>query len=189
MAEILTSQTDLDRIFSRMRREYNELSKKQRAYAVREMGRVRADTAELLAEYADKNGEISRRRLSRLLRDMDVVEKELRKNGEQALLKIIDDTTEWTTRKISGIPGVKLSANQFDRINRHVVRYVIGRFGDDNLVLSDRIWGLSGEIRDELTSVIRTGIIRGDGINAMIPRIRQAYNKETWKIERLARTR
>ena len=188
MAKILTSQSDLDRIFSRMRREYNELSKKQRAYAIREMGRVRADTAELLAEYADKDGEISRRRLSRLLRDMDVIEDELRKNGEQALHKIINDTTEWTTRKISGIPGVKLSANQFDRINRHVVRYVVGRFGDDNLVLSDRIWGLSGEIRDELTSVIRTGIIRGDGVNAMIPRIRQAYNTETWKIERLART-
>src|SRR5699024_55560 len=104
------------------------------------------------------------------------------------LLKIIDDTTEWTSRKIGGIPGVKLSVSQFDLINRHVVRYVVGRLGDDNLVLSERIWGLSGEIRDELTSVIRTGIIRGDGINAMIPSIRQAYNTETWKIERLART-
>src|SRR5690625_1658774 len=171
-----------------MRREYNEISKKHRAYAIREMGRVRADTAELLAEYADKNGEISRRRLSRLLRDMDVIEDELRKNGEQALLNIIEESTEWTTRKIASIPGVKLSASQFDRINRHVVRYIVGRFGDDNLVLSDRIWGLSGEIRDELTGVIRTGIIRGDGINAMIPRIRQAYNTETWKIVRLVRT-
>src|SRR5690625_1419169 len=188
MAEILTSQTDLNRIFSKMRREFNTLSKKQREYAVREMGRVRADTAELLAEYADKNGEISRHRLSRLLRDMDVIEDELRKNGEQALLNIIEESTEWTSRKIATIPGVVMSANQFDRINRHVVRYVVGRFGDDNLVLSDRIWGLSGEIRDELTSVIRTGIIRGDGINAMIPRIRQTYKTEPWKIERLART-
>src|SRR5690625_7195959 len=97
------------------------------------MGRVRADTAELLAEYADKDGEISRRRLSRLLRDMDAIERELRKNGEQALLNIIEESTEWTTRKIGGIPGVKLSSSQFDRINRHVVRYVVGRFGDDNL--------------------------------------------------------
>src|SRR5690625_7833221 len=99
MAEILTSQSDLDRIFSRMRREFNELSKKQREYAIREMGRVRADTAELLAEYADKKGKIDRRRLSRLLRDMDLIEDELRKNGEQALLKIIDDKKEGTDRK------------------------------------------------------------------------------------------
>src|SRR5699024_12073009 len=113
MAEILTTQTDLDRIFSRMRREYNELSKKQREYAIRGMGRLRADTAELLAEYAGKDGEISRRRLNRLLRDMDLIEDELRKNGEQALLKIIDDTTEWTSRKIGGILDVKLSASQF----------------------------------------------------------------------------
>src|SRR5690625_3306815 len=94
MAEILTSQTDLNRIFSRMRREFSTLSKKQREYAVREMGRVRADTAELLAEYADKDGEISRRRLSRLLRDMDEIERELRKNGEQALVNIIEEATE-----------------------------------------------------------------------------------------------
>src|SRR5690625_5663327 len=95
---------------------------------------------------------------------MDEIERELRKNGEQALVNRIEESREWTSRKIGGIPGVKLSASQFDRINRHVVRYVVGRFGHDNLVLSDRIWGLSGEIRDELTSVIRTGIIRGDGI-------------------------
>src|SRR5690625_6403602 len=101
MAEILTSQTDLNRIFSRMRREFSTLSKKQREYAVREMGRVRADTAELLAEYADKDGEISRRRLSRLLRDMDEIERELRKNGEQALLNIIrseEHTSELQSR-------------------------------------------------------------------------------------------
>src|SRR5690625_3777140 len=171
-----------------MRREDNELWKKQRADAIGEMGRVRADTAELLAEYADKDGEISRRSLSRILRDMDAIERELRKNGEQALINIIEESSEWTSRKIASIPGVKLSASQFDRINRHVVRYVVGRFGDDNLVLSDRIWGLSGEIRDELTSVIRKSIIRGHVINAMIPRIRQAYNTETWKIERLARS-
>src|SRR5690625_5600729 len=83
-----------------MRREYNELSKKQRAYAIREMGRVRADTAELLAEYADKNGEISRRRLSRLLRDMDAIERELRKNGEQALLNIIEERSEEHTSEL-----------------------------------------------------------------------------------------
>src|SRR5690625_7993896 len=90
---------------------------------------------------------------------MDAIERELRKNGEQALINIIEESSEWTSRKIASIPRVKLSASQFDRINRHVVRYVVGRFGDDNLVLSDSIWGLSGEIRNQLTSVIRTSII------------------------------
>src|SRR5690625_5741647 len=99
------------------------------------MGRVRADTAELLAEYADKNGEISRRRLSRLLRDMDEIERELRKNGEQALLNIIEESSEWTSSKIEAIPGGVLSESQFVRINRHVVRSVVGRFGTVNIVL------------------------------------------------------
>ena len=188
MAKSLTSQTELNRIFSRMRRQYNELSRKQQAQAIREIGRVRADTADLLAEFANKDGTISQRRLRRLLQDMDSIESEMRRNGERALFGIVEDTAEWTTRKIRAIPGVTLSSSQFDHINRHVFRYVVDRFGDDNLVLSERIWGLSGEIRDELTSVIRTGVIRGDGINAMVPRIREVYDTETWKIRRMART-
>src|SRR5690625_3680139 len=140
MAEILTSQTDLDRIFSRMRREYNELSKKQRAYAIREMGRVRADTAELLAEYADKDGEISRRSLSRILRDMDAIERELRKNADQALIHITVESSECTSLNIASTPGVKLLASNSESIIRQVVFYVVERFGDDNLGINHRKW-------------------------------------------------
>lgn len=188
MAKILVSQADLDRIFKRMRRDYAQLNKRQQAYAIREIGRIRSETAELLAEYADSDGVVKKRRLNRLLRDLEEIERNLRKYGDQALSNIIEETSEWTTREITRGLGVRYSQEQFDRINRQVVRYVINRFGDDGLVLSDRIWGLSGEIRDELSTVIRTAIIRGDGINAMVPRIRQVYDNETWKIRRLART-
>src|SRR5699024_12665251 len=47
---------------------------------------------------------------------------------------------------------------------------------------------LSGDIRVAQPSVLRTGRRGGDGTHAGIPCIRQAYNTETWKIERLART-
>lgn len=188
MAEILTSQAELDRIFERMNREYSELNRKQQAYAIREVGRIRGEIADMLADFADDDGTIKRQRLNRLLRDLDEIETSLRNHGELALTKIIGDTAEWTTARIARGLGVTYSASQFDRINRHVLRYVINRYGADGLVLSDRIWGLSGEIRDELSTVIRSGIIRGDGINAMIPRIREVYDNETWKIRRLART-
>ena len=187
MAEILTTQAELDAIFKRMEKEYGELSKKQQAYAIREIGRVRGELADMLAEYADDDGVIKRRRAAMVLRELDEIERSLRNHGTIALENIIEESSEWTINRVSKAVGISLNKSTFDRVNEHVIKYVIRRFGEDGLVLSDRIWGLSGEIRDELSTVIRTGIIRGDGINAMIPRIRQVYNNETWKIRRLAR--
>lgn len=187
MAEIKTTQAELDAIFKRMETDYLKLNERQQAFAVREIKRTRSEVAELLAEFADKDNTIQRRRMSRILRDLDEIERSLQETGELALNQIIEESSEWTTSRVSKAVGISLSKSQFDRINKHVARYVIKRFGADNLVLSDRIWGLSGEIRDELSTVIRRGILRGDGINAMIPQIRQVYDNETWKIRRLAR--
>lgn len=188
MAEILTTQADLDRIFARLEREFNELNKRQQEFAIREIGRIRGELADMLADFADDDGVIKRRRIAAVLRELDEIEKSLRNYGTLALESIIEESSEWTTSKITSALGITLSKSAFDRINEHVINYVIRRYGDDGLVLSDRIWGLSGEIRDELATVIRSSLIRGDGINAIIPRIRQVYANETWKIRRLART-
>lgn len=187
MAEILTSQADLDRIFKRLERDYGRLNRRQQEYAIREIGRVRSEIADMLVEYADDDGTIKRRRAARVLRELDEIEASLRQHGEIALENIIKESSEWTTSRLTKGIGILLSKSAFDRVNEHVIKYVVKRFGEDGLVLSDRIWGLSGEIRDEISTVIRSAIIRGDGINAMIPRIREVYENETWKIRRLAR--
>lgn len=177
----------MDAIFRKLERDYAGLSKRQQAFAIREIGQVRADMAELLADFADNDGTIKRQRMARLLRDLDDIERNMRENGTIALGDIINESSEWTVRNSNRALGATASVASFDRINTHVVNYVIKRFGEDGLVLSDRVWGLSGEIRDELATVVRRGILRGDGINAMIPEIRKVYDNETWKIRRLAR--
>lgn len=187
MAEIKRTQAELDEIFKRLEKDYGKLTERQQAFAIREIGRVRSEMAELLADFADDEGVIKRQRMSRLLRELDEIERSLRNSGEIAFERIIEESSEWTVRNTNRAIGVTISTAAFDRINEHVVKYVVKRFGEDGLVLSDRIWGLSGEIRDELATVIRRGILRGDGINAMIPQIRQVYDNETWKIRRLAR--
>lgn len=184
MAKILTTQAELDAIFAKMEKDYGALNKKQQAYAIREIGRVRGELAELIGEYADDDGIIKRQRAGRLLRDLDEIEKSVREHGTLAIENIIEESSEWTTKRVGAAIGV---AN-YNRVNKHVVKYVVKRFGDDGLVLSDRVWGLSGEIRDELSTVLRSGIIKGEGINAMIPKLRKVYDNETWKIRRLART-
>src|SRR5690625_1764411 len=100
MAKILTSQAELDRIFERLSTEYNALNRKQQAFAIREVGRVRGELSDLLADYADKDGIIARRRIGRLTRDLDAIERSLREHGTIAIEKVAEDTSEWTTRKV-----------------------------------------------------------------------------------------
>lgn len=188
MAEIKRTQAELDEIFRKMKQDYLKLNKRHQEFAIREIGKIRGEIAEFLVEYADEDGKISRRRASMIARDLEDIEKSLREKGEKAFNDVINDSSEWTTRQISKAVGITLNTSQFDRINKQVLKYVTGRFGDDDLVLSDRVWGLSAEVRDELSSVVRREIIKGEGINAMVSKIRKVYNNETWKIRRLART-
>lgn len=184
----MTTQAELDRIFKRMATDCNALNKTQQAFAIREIGRVRGELADLLAEYADGDGIIARRRIGRLTSDLDILEENIRKYGDEAFAKIASDTADWTTRGIASGTGVAVSSAAFDRVNKHVVKYITKRFGEDGLVLSDRVWDLAGGMRDEISSVVRSNIIRGEGVSAMIPQIRKVHDNETWKIRRLART-
>ncbi len=184
-SKILTTQAELDAIFEKMEKDYGALNRRQQAYAIKEIGRVRGDLADLLADFADSDGTIKRQRASRILRELDGIERSLRQNGTLALENIIEESSEWTTARLAGVVGISTAG--IERVNKHVIKYVIKRFGEDGLVLSDRIWGLSGEIRDDIATVIRSNIIKGEGINAMIPQIRKVYDNETWKVRRLAR--
>lgn len=188
----MNKQSELDAIYSKLARDYGKLNDTQVAFAIKEVGRVRSDITELLSEFAEKDGTVKRQRLSRLLRELDGVEKALRENGTVALTKSIKESTEFVingmnegTKSIIGRPLVSAG---IEKLNKQTVDYVIRRFGDDGLVLSDRIWGTSGEIRDSISSVIRSGIIRGDSVGSMVRDVRKAYDAETWKIKRLVVT-
>jgi hypothetical protein len=106
---------------------------------------------------------------------------------------IIGETSDFTTKAISGaitdVAGAAaISGLVTDRIDADVARYVVSRFGEDGLVLSDRVWNVSGDIRDEMSKTLRAGIIRGESVSALIKRIRDVHDNETWKIKRLVVT-
>lgn len=178
----MSKQSELDAIYDKLAHDYGKLNDKQVAYAIKEVGRVRADIAELLTEFAADDGTIKRQRLSRLLRELDGVEKALRENGTTALTSVITQSAEFA------IVSSPIVTAGIERLNKRTVDYVIRRFGEDGLVLSDRIWGTSGEIRDSIASVLRSGIIRGDAVGSMVRDVRKAYETETWKIKRLVVT-
>src|SRR5699024_12079816 len=89
-AKVMTKQSDLDRIFKKMERDYGAFNKKQQAYAIREIGRVRGEVSELLADFSDSEGVIKRNRASRILRELDAVEESIREHGTAALYAVVD---------------------------------------------------------------------------------------------------
>jgi len=188
----LSKQAELDRIYKRIADEYHALNAEQVAYAIREVGRVRAEVAELITEFAADDGTIKRQRLSRILRELDGVERDLRLYGTAAMDEIIGKSASFTTDAVSAgfatVTGAPMITGSFERLNREVFNYVTRRFGEDGLVLSDRIWGTSGDIRDAIGKSLRSDILRGESVGKMVANVRKAYDNETWKIKRLVVT-
>lgn len=189
----MSKQAELDAIYLRIANEYHALNERQVTYAIREIGRVRSEVAELLTEFAASDGTIKRQRLSRVLRELDGVERDLRKYGTAVIDEVIAKSATFTTQAVSAgfasvtsVPLIK--SGGFERINREVFNYVTKRFADDGLVLSNAVWGTSGDIRDALGKSIRSDIIRGESVNKMVANVRQVYDNETWKIKRLVVT-
>lgn len=177
------TQSEFNEALAKLQRNYDKLNEKQVASAVREFMRLRFELLEMIDEYATDN-EIQRRRLNALLRELDVYEKSVREHSEITFAKIIEDTAKWTTTELASA-GLTVGTS-FAFINEHVVKYEMNRKWSDGLILSDRVWNLSGDLRDELSKVIRSAVIRGDSVSKLTTAIKQVHDNETWKVRRVA---
>src|SRR5690625_2753640 len=137
MAEILTNQEDMDRVFRRSQKDFGKFSKRKEDFAVREIGKVRSELAEFLSEYADDAGVIQRRRAQRVMRDLDALERNLREQGEIIITDSVEESSDWTARRLNRALGLAIGGDQFDRIDEKDVKYGGDRVGEDGLVLSD----------------------------------------------------
>ncbi|MDF1510775.1 hypothetical protein PZE06_21815 [Robertmurraya sp. DFI.2.37] len=189
----MNNQAKLNESFEKLAKGYRKLNKKQQEFAIREIGRIRGDLADMLADYSAKDGTIKRQRLARLLRELDEMEMLVREYGTTSLDAIVKESAEFGSTGanaaiVAAIRSGALSEATIERINRDVFEYATKRLGDDGLVLSDRVWRFGGDMRDELSKVLRADIIRGESVSTMIANIRKVYENETWKIRRLVVT-
>ena len=188
----MSNQSEFNAILDKLAEDYAKLNDKQITYAIKEVGRVRADIAELLTEFAADDGMIKRQRLSRLLRELDAIEKSLRANGTLAITSIAEESSIFAINGFNAaamtVIGAPMVSSNIEQINKNVIDYVIRRFREDGLTLSDRVWTTSGEIRDSIASTLRSGIIRGESVSTIVRDIRKVYDTETWKIKRLVVT-
>lgn len=189
----MSKQTELERQLKKVSMEYRKFNAEQQEFAIKEIGRIRLEIVDLLSEYGDSDGIIKKQRLNKLLRELESIEKLVRDTGMDALSNVISETSSFTSdgikKSLADVVGAAaISGVAFDKINKNVLRYMINRLGDDDLVLSDRVWNFAGDQRAELSKVIRSGIIRGDSVNTISANVRKVYDNDAWKIRRLVVT-
>lgn len=176
--------------------QFAKLNARQQEFAIKEINRVRLELQDTLLGYANKDNKIAVTRLGSLLRDLDTIERMVRETGMQAMIQIIEEAGEYgqiaSEAALKDIIGASVTAyfstDAFNRVSAEVVRYVTTRFGEDGLVLSDRIWRLAHEQRTEIENIIRSGIVLGQSVSTMTAKIRKVYDTDTWKIRRLVVT-
>src|SRR5690606_28906 len=133
------------------------------------------------------DGTIQKRRLSRLLREMDAVKRGYQDQARVVLGDIITETTEWTTQETNGalitvLGAAAISLAESRRLNRRIERNVRVRKGHDLLNVSDGVGNLANGTHEELTRVVRQSINRGESIDEKMAKMRQTHANETWKI-------
>lgn len=189
----MSKQSELDEAIEQLAKDFAELNEKQTARVAKELAKVRSDIADLLTEYAETDGTIKRRKLNAIVRDMQSVENGTRTYLMRALEDVIYESSTFAVENrnaifVTVLGVVLLSAAERKKVAETVAKSVVKAVGEDGLNLSDRVWNLSGTMRDELTKVVRTDILKGEPVSTMIRNVRNVHENETWKIRRMVVT-
>jgi len=89
---------------------------------------------DLLNDY-QKDGIVKRSRLNALLRDLTLYEKEFRKQAERSFHTLIENTSKWTTSKLS---EAGLDVKSITAVDKQIIQGAIKRPGEDGLVHNRR---------------------------------------------------
>lgn len=189
----MTEQEKLDKELEAISDEYQRQNKEQQESAVSEFAFIIAAVALLLSDNESKDGTIKRQSLNKIIRALEPIEKQLRTKGEKVLADIIEDTAKTTTKAVTGalkdVGGAAATRGiVVDEIVTDVKKAVLNRLGDDGLKLSDRVWNLAGDTRNDIAKALRTGILQGESVGQLTKRVREVHENETWKIRRLVVT-
>ena len=154
----------LNRLIEDAALKYDKFTARQQRFALNVLERSRDALVDLILQYADDEGKVKKERARKLLNELDKIEIMIQENTlgatETALQRGVDRAMKdiENAYKGAGVPTVGLD---FDTINADTMKYITQRFGEDGLVLSDRIWRFAGRQREALEGAIRAGILQG----------------------------
>lgn len=178
-------QNELDKVFQKMSGEFNkDLTENQLKRVFSDIDQVTNELDSLLLNNVGVDGKIKRDRMAQVTNDLKKLRVRLAKQNEESFNRLINDSSNFALEGITDYFGyfedpVLSPYAKLAQINENVVKYVARRFGDDGLILSDRIWNHAGNSIDAVSDVIRRGILTGQSVSEMVPLVRKEFKFQT----------
>lgn len=171
---------------------YQRLNARQQRRVIRAVDGTRLDLADLLADFADGDGQLPRRRLARILRELRTIEDGIATVSTREIEAAIDETAQYgidrTTAALAAVVGAAALRNVKKRKARQNTVATVAKPRKDGLKLRDRTIVLAGDYNDRLASVLRSGIIRGKSVSEIMREAKRVYAGEEWKLRRIVVT-
>lgn len=158
--------------------------------AVSEIDEVRKQIIDILVEHINEDGTIDKRKVRRILDEIEVVESEFEKKLEESIDETIDKTSSRAMEVAIGALGALIAAGIITRssLKKRVKDAVMGRKVADGMTLYDRLWRMSGGLLDELRTDIRSGILQGLSVTMIARNIGKTFKSREWLVRRVIMT-
>lgn len=189
----MTKQTDLDAALAALQDELQTHIAENGRKAERILKSLNKELSYVLLQHADKDGRISRRRLSTLIKEFDNVLRNVRTDLFDQITQVVKETAAYSLEEQDAIfmreVGQNLIAKKLhDAVIEAVVKEQIEASADDRLQLSDRVWILTTDIHAELTKAVTASVLKNQSVSEMSAAVAAVHNNEAWKIRRLVVT-
>lgn len=170
---------------------FDALTDRQVEFAMDEVERITAQLTDIIVQNSGEDGKVKRQRAQAIIDSLDDIEQRMGENLLETTEESVRRTTNYTAQnmekafKDSQVPTMGM---HFDRISDDTFKYVIERYGEDGLILSDRVWRFAGDQKHQLDKVIRGGILQGKSLSGIRRDVRQVHDNSKYNIDRLIRT-
>lgn len=156
---------------------------------VGEVDSTRINFIDIVEKYADENGVIDKKKLRKLLRELESMHGEIRETILDDVKNTIDYSNDKAKKDILAALGI-LAVGMIGSkaIMDEIKTGILTDKAKDGLTLDDRINRFSGNLIDEIRKTVRDGIYRGQTTNQINRAIKKTVEKQSWQLKRLIGT-
>lgn len=166
---------------------YDE-AKRSSKRSTRGFSSLRTDLLELMEDYSNKNGKISKARIRTLLNELDVFMVEIENEFNELLDVEIERVSSEYARDIVSAFGPEAAAEiNLNDLTEDIREYIYNR-EINGATLTDRTAALAGSIRDDMQKVIRNNILLGAAATTIILRVKDSMDKTLWRVDTIFMT-
>lgn len=183
----MPSEKELNSKLKDAMNKYIRENRRQQNGAIANVHDARKKAIDILTEYAEKDDKINKKKVKKILSELDAIETDINEKLEKSIDDTIDRTTDkaikWSLVAFGSL--IASEAISTKKLKKSIKEDVLQRDALRSITLKYRINRISGNTIDGVREVVRSGVIGGSSINAINRDIKKSVKKNEWQIRRL----